>query len=200
MKDDTRLEELVERCARARTAYEHSEIEYYEFLFSIQETEKDTWGVMLTFETFLEKCVGRPNPAKWTRYVRARKELGLDRIKEIGIPSALEALEIDDTRRRKDYVNEQREWSKQHHGVHASEQYAKEKRRAVDPNEERSTPATNRSRELEKMRAENEALRRENARLKAENVKLHEQLEKLGGKMSPPKGRAPKNDGDRPRA
>lgn len=198
MTEDTRLEELVERCANARKKYEHDEIDYYEYLFDVQENEQSTWGVLLTFETFLEKCVGRPNPAKWTRYVRARKELGIERIRSIGIPAAFEVLEIEDPKRRRSAVGEYEEWSKQHHGVHVSEQYARKTRERIDPNEHKATPATNRSRELEQLRAENADLRREVTRLKSENQKLREQVAKSTPNGPAPKGGARKVDRNRP--
>ncbi len=189
---ETALESLVARCADARKRYEGNEIDYYEYLFAVQEDERELWsGVYPTFETFIEKCVGRPNPAKWTRYVAARSELGLDKIREVGIPSAFSALAIANAKRRETYLEEQAEWSRQHNGVHASEQYAETARQNVDPKPERATPSINRLREVEKLRAENAELRRECGRLRRENDALTKQLEGL---------RAPKKNGGKSRS
>ena len=56
------LEKLVARCADARKRYEGSEIDYYEFLFGIQEDAKakEVWGVYTTFETFIEEMRRAP--------------------------------------------------------------------------------------------------------------------------------------------
>lgn len=192
MPDDERLKILINRCAEARKLYEQNEIDYYEFLFSVQESERDTWSIFATFETFIERCVGRPNPAKWTRYVLARERVGLDEIRRVGIPSILNAIDIADDKARRAYLEEQAEWSRQHNGVHASEQYAKAARERIDPRPERATPAINRLREVEELRAENSELRRECARLKKENVKLRERVGQLEASVDTPKRSARK--------
>lgn len=182
------MQEVVERCRALRRDFEGHEVEFFEGLFAVMQESRDVWGVCVSFEAFLEKHVGRPNPSKWTNYCRARERVGVERIREIGVNAAIEAAKIEDPKRRETFVAETREWSRQHDGVHASEEHARDKRRDIDPRPGQETPALNRLAELVRLRAENAELR---AQLRATQRRC-EQAEKEVARMKAAQGGARK--------
>jgi hypothetical protein len=171
----------------ARKRFEAAELEYLAFLYDAEQTKRDKWGHLASsFEDFIKRYVGKPELSKYASYKEAVKELGLAKVRLIGLDASTEEVRLKGEARSK-FDAAAVAWTAEQKGRHMSSETARVTRQKVAPVESVPGPVR-RNEELEALRAENAELRREIAR-------KEKQIQEMRSTWTPPRQNGkPKKD------
>lgn len=176
----------LDRAIELRGSAQRSEVVFYLHLVD-GEKQKDIWaGSYLTFVELINET-SLTSPARYSKFAAALPLVGPDRALAIGIDGVIETARASTPERREEIARSLEQWTKDHGGVHASQQTVRTQVQQIDPR--RTEPNTlKRALRAPQLEDENAALRRENAALKKEILDLRAKLAKLGGKKTKAEG------------